>query len=391
MFKFLGRDNSRVMIALLLWALGEGLWYNLHQIYLAQLGASPGQIGTVLGIERMAVAFFMILAGVLSDRLGPRRIMIAASVLGVVGVAGMSFADTWQWLAPGLVAYHISGFVIPALNAYILLAMPNRDEDGTEQRAFSLVYASYPVGMILSPTLGGMIAESFGIRVCLQLAIILSSLSTLAMLTTRQYDAAPRRDLSRGKSLVSNRAFRGLLLYYVSAMLAVGVGFFLVQNFLHEERGFPLSQIGALYSILSVGTVTANLILGRMRPRRSFVVLLVIIWLAMVGAWKAHTLAVAGAAFFLMGAIYTMRTLASAGIAQIVPKQDRGLSFGILETGMALAASLAGKLAGGLFAVDATLPLWFSMATIPLALAGWFIARRNLASFQEVLATAPGD
>jgi MFS family permease len=391
MFKFLGRDNSRLTIAFLFWALGEGLWYNLHPIYLEQLGASPEQIGTVLGIERAAAALLMIPAGLLSDRLGARRVMIAGSVLGVAGAIAMTLATTWQALAPGLAAYHMSAFFIPALNAYILLAMPNRDEDGAGQRALSLVYASYPAGMVISPTLGGLIAEAYGIRMCIRIAIILCSLSLLVTMSTRHHETAPRHVVIRSESLTRNRAFQRLLVYYVATMLSVGVGFFLVQNFLHEARGFSLGRIGLLYSILSIGTVVANLILGRINPRRSFALLLVAIWLAMVGAWQVHTLAVAGAAFFLMGAIYTMRTLAAAGIALIVPRQDHGLSFGVLETGMALAAALAGKLAGEFFAWDAELPLLFSMAAIPLALAAWFVVRGNLAGSHEVGVPVPGD
>ena len=51
MLQSIGRDNRILMLALLLWALGEGLWVNLRPIYIEQLGATPSQVGLVLAID----------------------------------------------------------------------------------------------------------------------------------------------------------------------------------------------------------------------------------------------------------------------------------------------------------------------------------------------------
>lgn len=380
MLKLLGRDNRLVMLALLMWALGEGLWYNLRQIYLAQLGATPGQIGTVLGLEGVARALLLIPAGFLSDRLGPRRIMLASWLVGIAGIALSALAPTWQWLIPGLMLYNVSGFVTPALSTYALLAIPNQEAIGAEERTLSLVYAAYPVGLIVSPALGGLIADQYSIRVCLYLAIALSAASTIVMLATHHYVSSSRQATVHGQTLATNRPFRMLLIYYISAAAAFVVGFLLVQNFLHEVRGFPLRQIGVLFSILAIGTTLANLVLGRITLRWSFPILLGAIWVATLGVWRAYSPFVAGAAFLLLGAVYATRTLASAGIARVVKPHERGLSFGILETGLSLAVALDGKLAGELYAHNPAWPLLFSLLVIPPMLGLWLVVRKNLGS-----------
>src|SRR5205823_4998771 len=105
----MGRNNLLLMLALFIWALGEGLWYNnLRQLYLAQLGAVPEQIGAVLALEAIIKAIMLIPTGYLADRIGAYRVVIASWVLGVIGPLLLIPARSWQWAIPGLVIYAMS-------------------------------------------------------------------------------------------------------------------------------------------------------------------------------------------------------------------------------------------------------------------------------------------
>ena len=77
MFRDITRNNRLLMLALFIWALGEGLWYyNLRQLYLVELGATEIQVGNVLALEAVFRALMPIPAGYLADRIGARRVMI---------------------------------------------------------------------------------------------------------------------------------------------------------------------------------------------------------------------------------------------------------------------------------------------------------------------------
>src|SRR5574341_471023 len=155
MFKSLGRDHWLVMLSLLVWALGEGLWFNLRQILLEDLGASPAQIGTALMLEMVGRALPLIPAGYAIARFGPRAMMIAAWVGGILAVIVVAVAPTWQIATLGLALYAGTAFALPAFSAYALLA-PGRDGMASQNPhgLVPTIFASYPVGLIISPSLG---------------------------------------------------------------------------------------------------------------------------------------------------------------------------------------------------------------------------------------------
>jgi predicted MFS family arabinose efflux permease len=379
MFAELGRNNRLVMLSLLVWALGEGLWYNLRQLYLAELGATPGQIGTVLAIEAAGRAALLLPAGYVSDRIGPHRVMIFSWLLGLAGPLVMLVATTWQMLIPGLLVYALSAFAVPAISSYALLSMPQHNPSVTSERVLSTLYAAYPAGLLISPALGGLIADHFGIRTCLWGAAGIYTLSTLLILATQ--NVKPHEVIAgpHTGSLLTNRAFVGLVVYYALAAFTLYIGYPLAQNFLRDVRLLSYSQIGFLFSVFAVGMVASNLILGRANPRWGFVGLMTTTWMALLGIWRLTTLAGLSLAFFCFGAIFTARILATAGVARVVGPQQRGMAFSIIEILFTAAMALASQVAGILYEATPThdLPYVASLMTIPLLLGLWFIVRKR--------------
>jgi DHA1 family tetracycline resistance protein-like MFS transporter len=378
MFNELGRNNRLVMLSLLVWALGEGLWYNLRQLYLAELGATPGQIGTVLAIEAAGRAALLLPAGYVCDRIGPHRVMIFSWLLGLAGPLVMLTATTWQMLIPGLLVYALSAFAVPAISSYALLSMPQQNPSVTSERVLSTLYAAYPAGLLISPALGGLIADHFGIRTCLWGAAGIYTLSTLLIVATRNVKPREMASESHAGSLLNNRVFVGLAVYYALAAFTLYMGYPLAQNFLQDVRLFSFSQIGFLFSMSAVGTIASNLLLGRASPRWGFVGLMITVWAALLGIWRLTSLGGLSVAFFCLGTIFTARILATAGIARVVGPQQRGMAFSIIEILFTTAMALASQVAGILYETTPThdLPYVASLATIPVMLGLWFVVRK---------------
>ena len=375
MLKNLGRNNRLVMLAVFVWALSEGLWYNLRQLYLAELGATAEQIGTVLAAAAVASAVVQIPAGHLADRVGPQRVMLVAWWLGVLGDVLMALATTWQAVVPGIIVNRLSQAANPALVAYVLLSLQDRDRPGRSERIVTTVFGVYPAAMIFAQALGGFIADKAGIRTDLWVAAGGVALAALIISQTEHLVQEDRTQQAQPALLFRNRTFLALAGYYTLTLVALYVGYSLAPNFLQDVRGFSLATIGLLFSIVSVGGLASNIVAGQLCPRWSFGGLLVVLWLAFLGLWQVGTLPGTVVAFFMLGGISTMWPLVTAGIGRAAGVRHQGLALGIMESLISVALAVAAWIAGYLYDLTPThdLPLIAGLVSIPLILGVSFL------------------
>lgn len=378
--KDFGRNNHLVMVALFIWALGEGLWLNLRQLYLVELGATPAQVGSVLALEAAARAVLPVIAGYVADRIGPYRVMVVSWVMGVVGVVMLVLAQSWPMAIPGLVIYAMSAFAIPVISTYALLSLPDRRLVVLSERVLTTVYAPYFAGMIISPLLGGLLANRLGIRANMLIATAVFALSTVVVLFAQHIEPEPPEDPAPGSrwlDLFGNRRFLWLLGYFVLVVWILQTGYALAPNYLEDTRGLSLSTIGLFYSLSALGTLIFNLVAGRFPLRWGFPSLLLVIMAAMGGVWLLPSTAGVGAAFFMLGALSTGRQLMAAGLSRVVRPENRGFAFGALESLISVAAGLAAQAAGQLYGLTTAhdLPLIVSLAGAPVLFALWFAVR----------------
>jgi MFS family permease len=375
MFKILGRDHKLLMLSLLIWALGEGLWINFRQLYLEQLGATPSQIGLALSIEAIARAALLLPAGYLIDRIGARQVMIASWLVGIGGPMIGALAVTWQGFVPGMVIYALSGFAAPSISAYALRCIPEQDVSANSQQVLTAIYAAFPAGLIVSPALGGLVAEHFGIRACLGLAVGLSIISTTIVLFTRHVAPHSQTEDKRSGDLLRNRTFLRLAFFYMLAFLPIYAGFAMLPNYLQDIRGYSYATVGSLFSILPIGTVVLNLSLGRMNSRWGLATVLTAIWLAYLGIWRLPFIIGTGAAFFALGGAYSLRVVATAGLSQVVRPLERGTAFSILEMLLAGATAVSAQAAGEAYSLSPShdLALIAALVIIPILLITWLV------------------
>ncbi|MBI4771391.1 MAG: MFS transporter [Chloroflexi bacterium] len=154
------RDYRLVGLSLLFWGLGDGLFLFFQPLYLAQLGAQPVQIGAVLGLAAGALAVSHIPAGYLTDRFGPRGLLVAGWLGGAMAATLMFAAANLFWFSAGLVAYSLTGFVLAPLNRYLTESRGKQ----TVERALTGISAIYSAGAVLSPMIGGLLAGRLGLR-----------------------------------------------------------------------------------------------------------------------------------------------------------------------------------------------------------------------------------
>jgi len=361
----MSRDNRRVAFALFLWGSGEGLFYYIQSLYIEALGANPVQIGTALSVAGMAAAISFIPAGWLADRVERKRLMMGGWVLGFIAVWGMALARDWREFTVGLVLYSLSAYCVPAISAYVAHAA-----GGTPlEQALTTVYAGYTLGTILSPTVGGWLADTMGMRPVYYTAGILFGLSTLTVSTVAPQPAngtAPRwiwQPLLRGV-----RNWWPFLLWLPLAFLAMYLPTPLTPNFLADTRGMPVGRIGALGTAYSLGATVLSLVLGRLPNRRPWGLMLAqaLVMVSVVLVWQGPIWPLLALGYFLRGSYSTARSLSSAWLGKHLSPTSRGIAFGAVETLIALAQMVAPYLAGHLYAADPARPFVVALMLLPV-------------------------
>ncbi|HBY98284.1 MAG TPA: hypothetical protein DEP84_30800, partial [Chloroflexi bacterium] len=154
------RNNKLVLVSLLLWGIGEGLFVFIESLYLERLGATPVEVGMTLALASAAVLVSYLPAGWLSDRFNRKANMLAGYVVGALAAFVMALAHDWHTLLLGLVFYAVSGFCVPAITSYVVQEAAPRERN----RVVTTVFVGYSAGLVISPAIGGWLAEHWTMR-----------------------------------------------------------------------------------------------------------------------------------------------------------------------------------------------------------------------------------
>lgn len=376
MFKPINRNNRLFMLANFLFALSYGLWMNLRQLHLGDLGANPTEIGAVLGIVAIAGGVLPLPAGLLTDRIGPKHVILGAWVIGIIGTVIAALATQWPMAGLGFSVFMLVIAANPATVAFVLNNTPDQNQEGQAERVMATVFASWPAAMAFAPVIGGLVADRFGIGADLWLGALgfVLAVAVFALVD----DVRPARSETKldVRVVLSNRQFLAFAVFYPLVLVAMYVGYALAPTYLEDMRGYTVGVIGALFSAVSVGSLVFNYVVGKARPQVSFIVLIGAVWLGTLIIWLTRNAALIGLAFALLGAISTMWLLAQTTFGQLVSPQQRGFALGITESLAYVAIALASWLAGQLYvqtpAHDSALMV--ALVALPLVLALWLFS-----------------
>jgi predicted MFS family arabinose efflux permease len=348
------------MWAYMLWGVGEGLWLFIQPLYLESLGASPSQSGFILGLLGSARVFFVLPVGLLADRLPARKLLIPGWFLGVLGTLLLALAPSWQWTAPGYFIYGLSSVSIPITNVYLAQAIqhdPSRRPDLPLRASFSLLWAAYSIGLVVSPSIGGWIGDQSGLRLVFWISLGWFSLSTWAIYQTHDYPKPERPPQGYDyRGLLTNGAVLmpfGIMLF---AFVMVYIGNTLSPRFLDEQRGFATQWIGFFGSVGALGTSILSLTLSRLSSWRGFFASLLLVLLAFVLLFVSGLWIVVALAYFGFGAFNVARSMIVSILSERVAEHQRGTAYAMADTLAGLAAVLGSNLAGRLYATKPELP-----------------------------------
>jgi MFS family permease len=360
------RDLILVAISLIIWGVGENMFIFFTPLYLQELGASPVVIGSILGTVGLAMTVAHLPAGYLADRIGRKPLLVAAWIIGILATGVMALAPSMSIFVAGYALYGMTSFVVSPLNSYVTTARGN----WSVGRAITLVSAAYNIGAFAGPLLGGWTGERLGLRTNYFIAAAFFIASTAAIVFIRpqaldQPDPQAKRDHFR--PLLAPR-FLGFAALTFLVMFSLYLPQPLSQNFLQNERGLSLAQIGVLISARSLGVILLNLGLGQLNAFLGFLLAQV----AMAGfallLWKGQSFAWYFVGYLLVGSYMTARGLTTAQGWALVKASSMGLAYGMLETVMGMVIIAAPPLAGLLYERSPSLVYSTALALIGISL-----------------------
>lgn len=356
----MSRDLLFMACALVSWGIGEGLFMFFMPLYLQELGADPILIGMLLGVFGVVMLVTHLPAGYLADRIGRRPLLRLAWMVGAVAAIIMAAARSLNFFVVGMLLYALTAFVSGPMNSYITAARGK----WSVGRTITLVSATFNVGAILGPLLGGWIGESLGMQRTYAIAAGLFCVSTGIIFFLRPQPIEPRpADGGAWRKVLLNRRYLQYLGVVFFVMLALNLPQPLSQNFLQNERQVGLQAIGVLISARSLGIVLLNLGLGQLNARRGFLLAQVGMFGFTLLLWRGQALSWYFAGYLLMGSFQTARAFAMAQARSLVSAEHMGLAYGAVEMTLALSYILAAPLAGRLYAWQ---PLSIYTASLPL-------------------------
>jgi len=357
----LSRDNFLVMLSMLFWGAGEGLWFYVQPLYIKSLGADSLEIGFVLSLAPVLMVLILIPSGILADRHGRKKMMVGGSVMGTVAVLLLASARDWRQSIVGFLLYWGSTGCLPAFHAYVAHASDRKDLN----RNFSLMYAAFAVGMIIFPTVGGFLAERVGFPLALCTAAAFYAVSTVLVVAVREQPVAPTTAGFGLRDVLSNSRLMIICTVSVFIFLAMFLGQPFAPNYLEEVVGLELVWIGFLGSAHALGATVLGVVLGKLSEGVAGLVVgqaLVLVSLLLLLRFQA--IPVLALSFFLRGAFNACRALTLGQMGKLVGETASGLAYGLLNTAMGLPWVLAPYMAAWLYTSRPALPFMVSAAMI---------------------------
>lgn len=362
----LDRDLKLLSLANVLFALGVGMYLQLLFVYAMDLGASRFTIGLLNAVMLACIAAGNIPGAWAAHRFRLRTVIVVVWWLTVPAAVCFALAPSWPWLVPGLVLTGVYMANNPAFKSYICL----KSEPARMARNITLVFGAYPAGLVVSPLVGGFIADHYGMRAVFWASAVLYVASSLAATFIRD---TPYHTCETPWSLAGvrrNRSFRRYVGFFLAGFLAVYVGQPFLTPYLSivHEQGY--AALGVYASLAALGAALLTPLSGRVAdlrgPRTSAAVVLAFVLGGTLLLLLGPSPVFWAPAMFFCGGYDTFRFLATGVVGRSFGDLPLAWGYALFDTMMGLPMA-GGAIAGGLlFKAGTALP--FAL-TICIALA----------------------
>lgn len=251
---------------------GFGIVTPIFPFYIVELGVGATELGVLAASFALTRILLAGPLGGLSDRVGRKRVLLAA-------LAGFAVSNAIYAIANSIIVMiiaralegGISAGFYPAANAFV------SDMTTPENRGTAMGYLSMGnmVGFVVGPSLGGVLAEFLGIRLPFVVAAA-ASLVTLVVLNLIVHEPERRTfrsELEKHRVPVREvlsknaKAYSALGVTMFSNMFALGILEVAFMLDAVQRYAFTPLEIGSFFGILGVIVIIGNIGFGKTSDR----------------------------------------------------------------------------------------------------------------------------
>ncbi|TMI17569.1 MFS transporter [Candidatus Bathyarchaeota archaeon] len=381
----LPRDLRLLFLSLFLWTFGLGLYNYIWPLYLRDLQASPSDVGIVFSIGFLALALSMIPGGILANKYELKALLIIGWAMSIPPPLMYYFARTWTDVIPGIILLQVSGFNIPAFNAYIA---------GTAERTksasnFGITWASAPLGVVFSPLVGSALLNWISVRDIFILTFVFFSISTMVLFFMKPQPALENDAKAPRLEFPKSRREGTLLLYLTGAALAWSVAAPFIPLYFQDALSLGPSTILLLGALQSLGAAIFAILLGRRADAKSrggtMALGLVLSSTGLIGVLLTRNPLFSFPLVFLIGSARAPSLVGYSILSTVRKGASRAGQFGFFLTLESLGFVIGSYLGGILYTLNPT-NIFYTTSTsfIALALLAWL-------SFRSKAEPAPSE
>jgi MFS family permease len=253
---FFGLKRNLVVLLVAIFVIGSGeeLWMRFVPKYLQALGATVFIIGLFDALRTLLGALYAYPGGVLVDRWGHRRALLAFNVFSIAGYSLVLLVPHWGAVIAGMFLFlSWTCFSLPATFSLVGATLgANRHSMGVGLQS---VIKRLPI--MVAPIVGGILIDRFGVINGVRIGLIVSIfLSTATILVQRQLREAPAPTVAPSERWTFWQSLRGfnaplrrLLLSDILVRFCERIPYAWVVIYAMDDIGVSAKQVGILTTV----------------------------------------------------------------------------------------------------------------------------------------------
>jgi MFS family permease len=301
--------------------------------YAQSFGVDVGTAGWVITVFGLARFLTNWPAGLVSERVSHRTLLVAALAVTVLSSIAAGIATTWAGLLVARLAQGIGSGVYMTIALAVVATGAARAELG---RHMALYQGAMVIGASIGPVLGGVAAEHFGLAAPLFLQAVLALISIpLVGYSLRSTVPRPERRESGGTRQSLDWRFFVLcyLTFSIFATRTISL-FYLIPLVAMHELGFSAAKVGTLLAACAVSSFVPLAVVGPLVDRfgatRMTIIGNAVVTAALVGFYlDVGEIAFWVAALMLGVGSAILQPAVAALTARVSPSHAYGQTFGM--------------------------------------------------------------
>jgi MFS transporter, DHA1 family, multidrug resistance protein len=379
-------DNRLMFWGMFFNEAGIGIFITLWPLYIGSLGASPAQIGFIIGLWGFARLGFLLPSGFLIERVPPRTLILATRLGAILGFALLSLAQSWWHLFPGVILMAASTASFPVISS-VIADVAGRGR--ARARAFTMILNVGPsAALLITPALGGILAEQISLRAIFVAAAIFNvcGLLVFSRMSNREVRVQQGPPVTYTETFGHAGTRTILILAFVVVFCSI-LGVTLVPNLLQDVHAVSVGQIGYLGSLAAVGSISLGLILSNIKifenSMLSYSLAISSVAMALMLFVFGQSIWIFAIAFIFRGGLLATFSVMYATLSDVTPDRIRNRAYVAAEFMAGIGFALAPFAAGWFFEIRPELPMIVGMAVLIPIIAGVLVMSRRLAAADE--------